>query len=635
MELAFSLPPVLPLLPLSNQVLLPTAFLRVQVASHALRSVSLLEHFSSKSSKELLVAAVPYFPDTKDQQEHEQTSKHVKLERLTPVGCAARVLQLSRLVQVIQAAVSAAVGLYQRVMMRQRSTVAKGGGSTGASRGGITWGGLNPGRRAGGSPPNNALLGLLEDEEEDDLALLLQKLAAAQPPAEVLKAAAREARRLRQGGEQQPGAAAARAYLELLADLPWDTLSYQLHQKQQQQEQQPAAAQAAAGRQPPPPPPMSLSAAQALLDSQHYGLDKVKKRIIQHLAVSRLRGGSGKAPVLCFIGPPGVGKTSLAKSIAEVLRVPFGRIALGGVRDESEIRGHRRTYVGAMPGRLISSVRKAGCKDPLLLLDEVDKLGHDHRGDPAAALLEVLDPEQNHAFTDTYLGLPFDLSNVTFVCTANRASDIPPPLLDRLEVIELAGYTLNEKVHICQSHLLPELLSEHGLGPHLVSFPPDVLEYVVTAHTREAGVRGLRRALAAVCRHVALNVHQAARVIVDLALVEAVLGPAKYQGAADVAAAVSGPGVAAGLVWTAAGGGVQYVECVRVGVGQPGQLGQLTLTGQDGPSAGITLAVALTSLLSGRSVRKDTAMTGELTLRGLVLPVSGKQQSDVTNMLGF
>eukprot|EP00887_Chlorella_sp_A99_P006545 scaffold3.g6545.t1 len=854
-----------------------------------------------------------------------------------------------------------------------------------AERSGAAAGGARPGggmhQAAPGAAPGGKAAPDSDDDEKgreegddgrEELAALMQKLKEAGPPPEVLRAAQREYRRLRRGSDQHPGHAMALAYLETLANLPWSRTTHAA----------PPAAAGAAADEPAaggggraevavsPPQEPSLAAVRAALDEAHYGLDKIKERIVQYVAVQRLRGWDARAPILCFIGPPGVGKTTLACSVGEVLGRPFQRISLGGVRDEAEIRGHRRTYIGAMPGRVIQALRRAGVRDPVLLLDEVDKMGRDARGDPAAALLEarpggapeheragveghgarlrpsaalegstrVLDPEQNHAFVDTYLGLPFDLSGCVFVATANRAADIPPPLLDRMEVVTLGGYTLPEKVHIAGRHLLPRLLREHGLlGPGsepLLDCPPEVVRLVVERYTREAGVRSLARCLAAVCRHVAVQIvtqqegeqrqqllreqgqgqdalgleleqrgpagggrpapelplpdavaagarngreanggpsaaargsggaaalaqltavrpghgsrearlwaalseatgaepagayggypwsqlpeqqpplpqqqtqggwlswlrrsprqsaaageardgqrqreHEqgegedwargwrlpvaarraaavhllpgpgsmgllntpppplppgsaasggseasspsarehaqqalqaagaedgagghgaeglqslrlharqagAAVVVVDEALVEAVLGPPRYEGH-DQSERATTPGAAAGLVWTAAGGQVQYIECVCVGgahapaeggAGTGGRpaTGQLTLTGQlgdvleesarialswvraharllglpggpscpsrcwdvhvhlpagavpkDGPSAGVTLAVALVSLFTGRRVRPDVAMTGELTLRGLLLPVGG------------
>ncbi|MEW5297295.1 MAG: hypothetical protein WDW36_000512 [Sanguina aurantia] len=398
-----------------------------------------------------------------------------------------------------------------------------------------------------------------EEEDEDDLDQLRQRLQQASMPPEVLRAASKELKRLGgHGGEQQPGYAAGRAYLDTLADLPWASARpTPLHactppsgsqnpselgsgsrnagqtrvgggegeaggmeqlQAQQQQQQQGRrvldagmefeggdggefweAGEGMGYR--------SLKEARELLDQQHYGLEKIKERVVEYLAVLRLRGASATAPILCFIGPPGVGKTSLARSVAQVLGRPFVRIALGGVRDEAEVRGHRRTYVGALPGRIIQGLRRAKVRDPVMLLDEVDKMGRDGaRGDPASALLEVLDPEQNSTFVDAYLGVPFDLSQVTFVATANKASDIPPPLLDRLEVITLSGYTMEEKGHIASAHLLPQLLRDHGLTPERLVFPADVVLHVIDRYTREAGVRQLSRCLAAVCRHLAVAI---------------------------------------------------------------------------------------------------------------------------------
>ncbi|KAL4458772.1 hypothetical protein ABPG75_013637 [Micractinium tetrahymenae] len=409
-------------------------------------------------------------------------------------------------------------------MLEVAEKAAAGGGVRGGgrSRRGLGAAGVGRGLRLPG------LAGEDDDDEEDgkqELAAIMQKLKDANPPPEVLRAAQREFKRLQRGSEQHPGYSMSLTYLETLADLPWSRLSSQAGQPQHPgaaatpvngDEEEDAAGHVERGRPeraqhaapPAPATPLPLAAVRQRLDDAHYGLDKIKERIVQYVAVQRLRGWDARAPILCFIGPPGVGKTSLARSIAEVLGRPFQRISLGGVRDEAEIRGHRRTYIGAMPGRLIQAVRKAGVRDPLLLLDEVDKMGRDARGDPAAALLEVLDPEQNSAFVDTYLGLPFDLSSALFVATANRAADIPAPLLDRLEVVQLGGYTLEEKVHIAERHLIPRLLAEHGLHQGQLVFPPDAVRSIIEGYTAEAGVRSLSRCLAAVCRHVAVQVVQ-------------------------------------------------------------------------------------------------------------------------------
>ncbi|CAD7703028.1 unnamed protein product [Ostreobium quekettii] len=657
--------------------------------------------------------------------------------------------------------------------------------------------------------------------EDDDIAELMKRIQDAEPPPEVLKHAFREARRIRRGGEHHPSYAMSRSYIELLAELPWKRLST--------------------------PALHNLQGARNILDSAHYGLELVKARVVHYVAVQQLKGSGARAPILCFVGPPGVGKTSLAASVANVLGRPFARISLGGVRDEAEIRGHRKTYVGAMPGRVIQALRRVNVRDPVMLLDEVDKMGKDIRGDPASALLEVLDPEQHHAFVDAYVGFPFDLSRVVFLATANRTSEIPAPLLDRMEVIRLPGYTLQEKVKIAEKHLLPKVLEEHGLGPGglvaspdnpAVVFPEKILRVIVERYTREAGVRALERCLAAVCRQCAYQIvkeqeeragrpfqsfaqggassrdvlpldaatwrdwenewntssgfhkicpssfaivptfwaespmlHQHQRgadahpmvrkqaseplrsaserfvedplgmptvqdpqtvpseeprqentgwstIVVDEAFLELCLGAAKYYGP-EGSERVTGPGVAAGLVWTPTGGMVQYIECCCISRGQPGRLGELTLTGhvgdvleesamtalswvrshahtlgfqatredttnssnapastttpavtadehygrassseavghspamcwdihmhlpagavpKDGPSAGITLAVALVSLFANRAVRHDTAMTGEVTLRGLVLPVGGiKEKFLAAHQAGF
>ncbi|RHN53827.1 putative endopeptidase La [Medicago truncatula] len=528
------------------------------------------------------------------------------------------------------------------------------------------------------------------DDEEDDLAALERKMQSAGMPQNVWKLSLRELRRLKKMQPQQPGYSSSRAYLELLADLPWQKASKELE--------------------------LDLRAAQERLDNDHYGLEKVKQRIIEYLAVRKVLKPDARGPVLCFVGPPGVGKTSLASSIAAALDRKFVRISLGGVKDEADIRGHRRTYIGSMPGRLIDGLKKVAVCNPVMLLDEIDKTGSDVRGDPASALLEVLDPEQNKTFNDHYLNVPFDLSKVIFVATANRAQPIPPPLLDRMEVIELPGYTPEEKLKIAMKHLIPRVLDQHGLSSEFLQIPKAMVQLVIQRYTREAGVRSLERSLAALARAAAVRVAEQEQVVplskgveglttpllenrlvdsaevemevipmgvnnrdisntfritsplvVDEAMVEKVLGPPKFDGR-ETAERVVTPGISVGLVWTSVGGEVQFVEAsTMVGKGElhlTGQLGdvikesaQIALTWvraratdlklaaaesisllegrdihihfpagavpKDGPSAGVTLVTALVSLFSQRKVRSDTAMTGEMTLRGLVLPVGG------------
>ncbi|RYQ81034.1 hypothetical protein Ahy_Scaffold1g107045 isoform D [Arachis hypogaea] len=488
---------------------------------------------------------------------------------------------------------------------------------------------------------------------------------------------------------QQPGYSSSRAYLELLADLPWQKASKEIE--------------------------LDLRAAQERLDRDHYGLVKVKQRIIEYLAVRKLKPDA-RGPVLCFVGPPGVGKTSLASSIASALGRKFVRISLGGVKDEADIRGHRRTYIGSMPGRLIDGLKRVAVCNPVMLLDEIDKTGSDIRGDPASALLEVLDPEQNKTFNDHYLNVPFDLSKVIFVATANRAQPIPPPLLDRMEVIELPGYTAEEKLSIAMRHLIPRVLEQHGLSSEFLQIPEGMVKLVIHRYTREAGVRNLERNLASLARAAAVRVAEQEQfvplnkgmeglatpllenrlvdgaevemevipmgvnnqdisntfritspLVVDEAMLEKVLGPPKFDGR-EAEQRVATPGVSVGLVWTSFGGEVQFVEATAmVGKGElhlTGQLGdvikesaQIALTWvrtraadlrlaateginllegrdvhihfpagavpKDGPSAGVTLVTALVSLFSQKRMRSDTAMTGEMTLRGLVLPVGG------------
>ncbi|KAM7525366.1 hypothetical protein LguiA_015268 [Lonicera macranthoides] len=527
------------------------------------------------------------------------------------------------------------------------------------------------------------------DDDEDDVATLERKMQSAGMPPNIWKHAQRELRRLKKMQPQQPGYNSSRVYLELLADLPWQTVSEE-HE-------------------------LDLKAAKERLDSDHYGLVKVKQRIIEYLAVRKLKPDA-RGPVLCFVGPPGVGKTSLASSIAAALGRKFVRISLGGVKDEADIRGHRRTYIGSMPGRLIDGLKRVAVCNPVMLLDEIDKTGSDVRGDPASALLEVLDPEQNKTFNDHYLNVPYDLSKVIFVATANRVQPIPPPLLDRMEVIELPGYTAEEKLSIAMRHLIPRVLDQHGLSSDFLQIPEAMVKLVIQRYTREAGVRNLERNIAALARAAAVRVaeqeqavpltkdmHQLAspllesrfadgaevemevipmvdnheisnasfRVsspfVVDEGMLEKVLGPPRYDDR-ETAERVSSPGVSVGLVWTSFGGEVQFVEATAMaGKGElhlTGQLGdvikesaQIALTWvraraaelklaaaeeinllegrdvhihfpagaipKDGPSAGVTLVTALVSLFSQRKVRADTAMTGEMTLRGLVLPVGG------------
>lgn len=408
---------------------------------------------------------------------------------------------------------------------------------------------------------------------------------------------------------------------------------------------------------------LDIKHAQRILNEDHYDLDKIKERILEHLSVRTLKNDM-KGPILCFVGPPGVGKTSLGRSIARAMGRKFVRIALGGMRDEAEIRGHRRTYIGAMPGRIIKAIKQAGSNNPVLMLDEVDKLGSDYRGDPAAALLEVLDPEQNNSFVDYYLDMPFDLSNVMFITTANHMDPVPPPLRDRMEVIELPGYTLGEKVQICKRYIIPKQLENNGLTPKHLRFTDGAIVRIIEDYTREAGLRNLEREVAAVCRKVARRVAENseyhARVTPNQ--LEALLGPPQYY--SETAQRMGIPGVAIGLAWTPVGGEILFVEASMT----PGN-GKFTLTGQlgevmresaqaaltylranaaewqipdelfsqrdihlhvpagavpkDGPSAGITICTALASLFTGRLVKDYLAMTGEITLKGNVLPVGG------------
>jgi ATP-dependent Lon protease len=477
-----------------------------------------------------------------------------------------------------------------------------------------------------------------EDRTEDDLSTLRERLDKAGLSPEARTVADRELKRLESLSPQQAEHNVVRTYLEQIAELPW---SARAETKE------------------------DIDAVAAKLDADHFGLDDVKKRIVEHMAVLKLKGNV-HGSILCLAGPPGVGKTSLGQSIADATGRPFVRIALGGVRDEAEIRGHRRTYVGALPGRILNGMKKAKVKNPVLLLDEIDKLGVGWQGSPEAALLEVLDPEQNRNFQDHYLELPFDLSEVLFLCTANDLSTLSPPLRDRLEVLELGGYTPDEKAHIARKHLIPKQLREHAIHEGTLTIGDEALKAIVRDYTREAGVRQLEREIKKLCRALALEVARATDEKPKLHVTVADL--AKYLGKArffdEVAERTSVPGVATGLAWTPVGGDILFIETSRMrGKGRleiTGQLGDVMKESakaalsyvkshadelhvdtshleeedlhihvpaggvpKDGPSAGVTMFTALTSLLSGRRVRADTAMTGECTLRGRVLPVGG------------
>jgi ATP-dependent Lon protease len=473
--------------------------------------------------------------------------------------------------------------------------------------------------------------------EEDEIEELRERLRKAGLPEEVTKVARKQLGRMSGMQPQSAEYNVTRTYLEWIADLPWSKTT---------------------------PDKLEVEETRRCLNEDHYGLEKIKKRIIEYVAVRKL-AGSKKAPILCFIGPPGVGKTSLGRSIARSMGRRYHRIALGGVRDEAEIRGHRRTYVGALPGRILQGMKKVGVKNPVIVLDEVDKMGVDMMGDPSAALLEVLDPEQNSTFQDHYVDVPFDLSQVTFLCTANDPETIPEPLMDRMEVIECPGYTRKEKQHIARDFLCPKQLSAHGLTDERLDFQPDGVERIIDSYTREAGVRGLEREIGSVCRHVAMRIAEgetSLRVVADAETVEKVLGPPRYL--PDLAERTSAPGVATGLAWTPSGGDILFIEATRM----PGK-GHVQVTGnlrsvmsesaatavsfvrsrakalgldpeflkaidlhlhvpkggtpKDGPSAGVTMFTAVASLLLGAPVKKDVAMTGEITLRGSVLPVGG------------
>jgi len=473
-------------------------------------------------------------------------------------------------------------------------------------------------------------------EEEEELDELQERLKKAGLPPEVEKVATKELNRLKTIPAASSEYTVARTYLDWIADLPWSKTSEDN---------------------------LDIENARTTLDNDHYGIQKVKKRILEYLAVRKLKNDM-KGPILCLVGPPGVGKTSLGQSIARAVGRKFVRLSLGGVRDEAEIRGHRRTYVGALPGRFIQSMKKAGTKNPVMMLDEIDKLGADFRGDPSAALLEVLDPEQNNSFSDHYLDVAFDLSKVLFIATANQLDPIPGPLRDRMEIIELAGYTFEEKQQIARIHLVPKQLREHGLSSDHIAIEDEALLTLITSYTREAGVRGLERRIADICRAVAVEVAagKGDKQVITSARVKDILGPEAFY--SEVAERTEVPGVATGLAWTAVGGDLLFIEATKMagkgGMTLTGQLGDVMKESaqaalsylrskadqlginpnflektdihlhfpagsipKDGPSAGVTILTALTSLMTGIRVRGDTAMTGEATLRGLVLPVGG------------
>ncbi|KFQ41037.1 Lon protease 2, peroxisomal, partial [Nestor notabilis] len=524
-----------------------------------------------------------------------------------------------------------------------------------------------------------------EEEDHDDVVMLEKKIRTSSMSEQALKVCLKEIKRLKKMPQSMPEYALTRNYLELMVELPWNKSTKDR---------------------------LEIRAARIVLDNDHYAMEKLKKRVLEYLAVRQLKNNL-KGPILCFVGPPGVGKTSVGRSIAKTLGREFHRIALGGVCDQSDIRGHRRTYVGSMPGRIINGLKTVGVNNPVFLLDEVDKLAKSLQGDPAAALLEVLDPEQNHSFTDHYLNVAFDLSQVLFIATANTTATIPPALLDRMEVIQVPGYTQEEKIEIAHRHLIPKQLEQHGLTPQQIQIPQVTTLDIITRYTREAGVRSLDRKLGAICRAVAVKVAEGQHkepkpdraevgeedfllldckehvtedaksesisdtadlalppempILIDFHALKDILGPPMYE--MEVSERLNQPGVAIGLAWTPLGGEIMFVEASRM----DGE-GQLTLTGQlgdvmkesahlaiswlrsnakryqltnasgsfdlldntdihlhfpagavtkDGPSAGVTIVTCLASLFSGRLVCSDVAMTGEITLRGLVLPVGG------------
>jgi len=485
-------------------------------------------------------------------------------------------------------------------------------------------------------------LGEGEEGKSAEMAELDAAIAKAGMPKDVEDAARKELRRLQRMPEAAAEYGMVRTYLDWLIELPWSL---------------------------PEESPIDIADARRILDEDHFGLDKIKRRIVEYLAVRKL-APQGKAPILCFVGPPGVGKTSLGQSIARAMKRKFVRVSLGGVHDEAEIRGHRRTYIGALPGNIIQAIRKAGSRNCVMMLDEIDKLGAGIQGDPGAALLEVLDPEQNNTFRDNYLGVPFDLSRVVFITTANMLDTIPGPLRDRMEIISLAGYTADEKLEIARRYLVRRQMEANGLKPGQVEVDDEALRTIIATYTREAGVRNLEREIGKALRHAAVRIAegQGGPIRISANDLIAILGSPQFE--SEVAMRLSVPGVATGLAWTPVGGDILFIEATRT----PGN-GRLILTGQlgdvmkesaqaalsivknqaarfgidasrfehsdihihvpagatpkDGPSAGVAMFMALVSLMTERTVRSDTAMTGEISLRGLVLPVGGIKEKTV------
>ncbi len=478
-----------------------------------------------------------------------------------------------------------------------------------------------------------------DDRKSEELKELKDKIHKAKMPHAVEKEAMRELDRLTKTHQGSPDYGVIRTYLDWVCELPWAVKTDDI---------------------------LDIGRARKVLNHDHYGLDKIKRRILEFLAVRKLNP-AGKSPILCFVGPPGVGKTSLGKSIARSMGRKFVRISLGGIRDEADIRGHRRTYIGAMPGRILQELRKCGSKNPVFMLDELDKIGQDFRGDPASAMLEVLDPEQNNSFSDHYLDQPFDLSSVMFIGTANYMEPVPPALTDRMEVIELSGYTIKEKLRIARKYLVPRQMKEHGLKKIQLIIPNESLEAIIDSYTREAGVRNLERTIASVCRFAAAKIaeRKARKLAILPNRLAEILGPIKFE--SEIAQRAGLPGVVTGLAYTPTGGEILFVETARM----PGK-GMLQLTGQigdvmkesaqaaysvvksnsealgisskdlakfdyhihvpagavpkDGPSAGVAIFTSLVSLMLGKAARPDVAMTGEITLKGLVLPIGGLKE---------